>query len=142
MATKRTKTKTGVLRVGRAILNRIQDDSKGLLIEEPAVVREFLGQNSQIASALEKASRLPLKAIWDLESTAVQDVRILTTSYESVQLSEEWVLQALEVTFQYKLLGDRDEAASDLGAGIIPTLKHGKCLFTFSFFEEFECELD
>jgi hypothetical protein len=73
--------KTGVLRVGRAILNRIQDESQGLLIEEPDAVREFLGTNPQMALALEKASRLPLKAIWDLDSTAVRDVRIITTSY-------------------------------------------------------------
>jgi hypothetical protein len=134
--------KTGVLRVGRAILNRIQDESQGLLIEEPDAVREFLGTNPQMALALEKASRLPLKAIWDLDSTAVRDVRIITTSYESAQLSEEPVLEDLEVTFEYKLSGDKDEAVSDLGAGIIPTLKHGNCLFTFSFFEEYECELD
>jgi hypothetical protein len=141
MGNKKTKSKKGVLRVARALLNRIEDDSQGVLIEGPDEVREFLEQNEQVALALDNTPRLALKAIWDLDSTAVQNVRFITLCHQSVHVTDLPELEDVNVTFEYDLVGDEDEAASDLAAGIIPILRNGSWTFTFSFFEEYECDL-
>lgn len=130
------------MRVSRAILNRVEDAREGILVEDPDEASTLMDENDRLRQRFEKTSPSSVSAEWDLDSNIVKNVHILNVICQSVESGTSLALEDLEVTFTCALLGDQDQAASDISCGIIPRIKIGQTLFTFAYLEDYECEFN
>ena len=133
--------RSGLLKISRATLTRIQDNSLGTLREDPNEVSQVMRDDPEVALALDKASASPFRAEWDLDSNIIQNLGIITATFESLHFGDFPALENVEISFKCQIFGERDDAVSDICAGILPVLSRGDLLFTFSLFEDYECEL-
>lgn len=132
--------KHGVLNVTRAVLNRVQSSDGRLIAEDPGEAARFIHDNPEMRELLEDAPTSFLSAQWDMDSSIVENVRILKATYATLECGDSSALTHVEIAFECTLRGDEEEALAEVSSGIVPTLTHAETTFTFSFFEEYECE--
>lgn len=134
-----TKVMSGVLRVSRAILNRVEDAREGILVEDPDEASSLIDENDLLRQRFENTSLSSVSAQWDLDSEVVKNLHILSVICQSVETGASPALEDMELSFTCTLLGDEDQASSDISCGIIPLIKSGGTLFAFSYLEDYEC---